>query len=276
MPVPPPAAARRRCRHVPPRRRSGRPRRRGVEPEARPRGRIDAEGPHERLGAVVPGAHGDALRVEEAGDVVRMHPVDVERDDAAAIRPPRPVDGDALETLQRLERVAPQRAVVRPDLVEAHALEVVERGGEPDRLGDGRRARLEPHRDVGVGAAVDLDAPDHLAATEERRQRLEQVGPHPQRADPGRAPDLVARERVGVGAERLDVDRHVRRGLRAVDDEQGTHRVRGVGDGAQRLQRSEHVGDVVGRDDPGPRPDGGDERGQVDATVGVRARRRAP
>ena len=42
----------------------------------------------------------------------------------------------------------------------------------------------------------------------------------PQHADAGRAAHLVAGERDEVGAEGLHVERHVRRRLRGVDDDQ--------------------------------------------------------
>ena len=40
----------------------------------------------QRLGAVVPDAHGDAAVVEELADVVGVHPVDVEARQADALR----------------------------------------------------------------------------------------------------------------------------------------------------------------------------------------------
>ena len=70
---------------------------------------------------------------------------------------------------------------------------------------------------------VELDVEDHAAAAEERRHRLEQVGPAPQDADAGRAHHLVGREGEEVDAELADVDRGVRDELRAVghDDRAG-------------------------------------------------------
>ena len=56
-----------------------------VEVERRPGGGADAEPAHERLGAVVAGAHAHAVLVEHLGDVVR---VDVARS-VNEITPPR-------------------------------------------------------------------------------------------------------------------------------------------------------------------------------------------
>ena len=61
--------------------------------EARPRGRFDAEPAHQRLRAVMAGADGDARVIQYGGDVVRMHPVDVEADDSGAVL--RAIEGDA-------------------------------------------------------------------------------------------------------------------------------------------------------------------------------------
>src|SRR5687767_14604417 len=68
---------------------------RGVDGEAGPQRAADAEPPHERLGAVVSGADGDAPLIEQRRAVVRVDPLDVERYDRALdLRVPRPVDGD--------------------------------------------------------------------------------------------------------------------------------------------------------------------------------------
>ena len=52
---------------------------------------------------------------------------------------------------------------------------IVERGAEPDRLHDGRRAGLEAVRRLGVGDAVDGDRLDHLAAALVGRHGLEML-----------------------------------------------------------------------------------------------------
>src|SRR6478735_1714691 len=56
----------------------------GVEIEARARRRGDAETRHQRLGAVVAGADGDAFPVEDLRDVVRVHTFELEARDAGA------------------------------------------------------------------------------------------------------------------------------------------------------------------------------------------------
>ena len=51
-----------------------------VEVERGPRGRRHAEAAHQRLGAVVAGAHADAVLVEDLGDVVGVDVAEGERD----------------------------------------------------------------------------------------------------------------------------------------------------------------------------------------------------
>ena len=125
--------------------------------------------------------------------------------------------------------------------VHADAREVVDRGAESDHLDDRRRARFELPRDLLRHPAVEADVEDHLAAAEERRHLLEQLFARPQRADAGRAAHLVTGEAEEVAAELGDVGGHVRHELRGVDQAQRAGVVRGIGQLADRRERSEHV-----------------------------------
>ena len=53
-----------------------------IDPEGGARRRREIELVHQRLGAVVAGAHGDIVLIQEAGDVVRMNAVDGKGQDA--------------------------------------------------------------------------------------------------------------------------------------------------------------------------------------------------
>src|SRR5947208_8393627 len=57
-----------------------------VDGEARATRADHAAPAHQRLRAVMAGAHGDTLGVERGGDVVGMPPVDGERDDGGTLR----------------------------------------------------------------------------------------------------------------------------------------------------------------------------------------------
>ena len=78
---------------------------------------------------------------------------------------------------------------------------------------------------------------------------LEQLGPAPERADAARAAHLVGRDGDEVGAERLDVDDPVRRGLRRVDDHDRAALARPRGEALDRVDRAEAVRDEAGGDD---------------------------
>src|SRR6266568_7411134 len=75
-----------------------------VDRKARPERARDAEALHERLGAVVARAHGDAPLVQQRGAVVRVEPLHVERHDRALdLRVARPVDRRASDARERVE-----------------------------------------------------------------------------------------------------------------------------------------------------------------------------
>ena len=96
------------------------------------------------LGAVVAGAHRDGVAVEDLRDVVSVHTLHLEGDDADAVvarrRAEDPEPGDVGEALQR---VGAQLRLVGVGRVEADAFEPLDGRGEADRLGDRRRPGLE-------------------------------------------------------------------------------------------------------------------------------------
>ena len=100
-------------------------------PEGYARGGADAEGGVDRLGAVVPGAHGHAGGVEHLSDVVGVDPLDAEGDD------PEPVGGvrGAQDPHPRhrgepVQGAAGERPLPRVQAVQSQAGEVVG-GGDP-------------------------------------------------------------------------------------------------------------------------------------------------
>jgi hypothetical protein len=101
--------------------------------------------------------------------------------------------------------------------------EVVDRGCRARRPRRHRGARLELPRQLVPRRALEVDRGDHVAARQERLHLLEQLAAAVQHADARRPERLVARPRVEVGADLLDVDPHLRHRLRAVDQR---HRAR--------------------------------------------------
>ena len=133
--------------------------------------------------------------------------------------------------------------------------EVLGRGAKPDRVRDGRGARLELVRDVVELRSAQVDLADHVAAGEERGHGLEQLASRPERARAHRGEHLVPAERVEVGAECLDIHRHVRNGLGAVDQHQRPGRVGHVDHLADRVDRAQRVRHVGEGDELGLQPE---------------------
>ena len=100
------------------------------------------------------------------------------------------------------------------------ALEVVGGHAEPDRGGDVRRARLELPGDVVPVArrrwtSRIISPPARNGGIASSSSRRAQSAPEPIGAE-----HLVAAERVEVAAQLLDVDRDVRHGLGAIDEDE--------------------------------------------------------
>ena len=96
---------------------------------------------------------------------------------------------------------------------------------------------------------------DHRAAALPRRHGIEHLGPPPQRADAGRAVELVRGKDIEIAVQRRHIDRQARHGLAAIEQQLCADGMRQLG-GALRVEhRAEHIGDmgesdqhVVGRE----------------------------
>ena len=153
------------------------------------------------------------------------------------------------------------------DAVEPDAFHIIDGGGQADHTFDVRRAGLETAGRRGISRLLERHRFDHGAAALPRRHGGENLGPRPQHADAGRAIQLVAGQHIEIAIERRHVEREARRGLAAIDHEQCTGGVGGIGDAAHIGNAAEHVGDMGDADQPGFRPDHGDERIFIDAAI---------
>ena len=89
-------------------------------------------------------ANRDAAAIQDGADIVRVHIREVEAHDAATgLEVTRSEYRDIANFVQNIEEVAGEGQLVRVNPVEADAVEIIARGGEADRAGDVRRARLE-------------------------------------------------------------------------------------------------------------------------------------
>src|SRR5439155_1553349 len=164
---------------------------------------------------------------------------------------------DVLKRKSSLERGA------QPEL-----LEVSDRGGQSNRLGDGRGPRLEPPGQVVPLGAVDPHFLDHLAAAATWLEAVENGPPAVHDADAGRAQHLVRREHVEVTSQRGHIDPHVRSRLSPVDDRDRVDRPRPPDDVHDWGDRPQNVGHVGERDHARPRREQTIEGGQVEHAVG--------
>ena len=153
-------------------------------------------------------------------------------------------DAQAGHFRQAGEQVRGQRFLVPAHALHPEGAQVLDRHAQPDRLGDRRGAGLELVRQLVPRGAVEVHRGDHVAAGEERRHLLQQLGAAVQHADPGRPHRLVAGPRVEVGSHRGHVHRHVRHRLRAVHQRHRAGGADACGHLRHGVDRPQHVGDV--------------------------------
>src|SRR5882757_1002840 len=139
-----------------------------VERQRGPHRRLHTEAAQDRLGAVVPGAYRDALAVEFAAHLFGAEPVEHERHDAGLLRR-RPDQAQPGDLPQAGGEVLDQGVLVGRDVRHAEALDVVQRGGQADRVGDVPGTGLEPSRRRLVERAFQGHVGDHVAAALPRR-----------------------------------------------------------------------------------------------------------
>ena len=199
----------------------------------------------QRLGAVVPDAHGDPPVVEELSGVVRMDAGDVE----AREPHPRQIDArtehaHAVDRRQPVDEPLPESGLMGGDPRHPDVVQVANGCGERDRLRNALGAGLEALRRRQVFGLSGGDGGDHRAAGEERGHRLEQFAAPVECTDAGRPEHLVTGEHGEVDIERAHVERQMRGRLTGIQQDE---RADSVGGGDQLLDRvddAEHVGDV--------------------------------
>ena len=196
----------------------------------------------QRLRAVVAGADVHAVGRHDLADIVRVHTVDRERDDAVVVlRLVRAEHVHMRYGQHTCEGVDRQIVLALLDGVEADTLHVLDGSSQTGRAGGIDRTGLEFMRQLGIDGTRARDGFDHLAAREKRRHFLEQVLPAVQPADAHGAKDLVAREGEEIRAQLLYVHRHVRRALRTVHNHDCALFVRHGGDFLHRVLPAENV-----------------------------------
>jgi len=126
------------------------------------------------------------------------------------------------------------------------ALQPAQNGAKADDPNDIERPGLQTRRQLRPGRALEAGAADHVAAAMPGARELEQLAAAVEDADARGTKDLMARERVEIGAEGPDVDAAVGHSLGAIDEHLGAD---GVGhrrhrrDGMAGAEGVAHLGD---------------------------------
>ena len=151
------------------------------------------------------GADGDSRFVEDRAQVVRVYPLEREREDRGPLRcgTNEPDAGDGGKPLSGQGQ---QLGLMRHNGLRAERLHERDRLGEPDRFGDRWRSGLELHWHVGPRGALDGDRTDHPAADLPGRHLFEQLLATIQHADASGSEQLVARESQEVATQGMHVD----------------------------------------------------------------------
>ena len=214
-----------------------------VEVERRPSSGRHSETDAHRVGTVVADPHLHSERVEHLAHVVRVDTSQDERDRAAPVHHRvRPDDPQVRNGGQGVQRVRGELPFVLRHRLHADTGQIVDRCGQAHRLGDRRRARLEPGRRRRVGGPLHRHGLDHRPAAEDRGHRREQVGAPPQHTDAGRATHLVSGEGEEVHAKLSHVHRPVRHRLGGVEHHQRTDLAGSRDDPRGRVHGAEDVG----------------------------------
>ena len=192
----------------------------------------------------------DIVRVKDRAHVVRMAALNIEGHDAAVLRRiVRSVDRDMRVLLHFLKEKRRQSKLLLLNVVEADLADIVDRGPESDSARRVDRPGLEFVRKLRVCRGIARHILDHLSACEERRHLIEQLLFSIENANSHRRKQLMPGKCKEISAELFHIDRHVRRALRAVDDDNRAERMRPVSDLPDRIFRSEHIGDLSDRND---------------------------
>jgi len=196
---------------------------------------------HQRMRAVVAGAHRDAFQIQQRGQIMRVRALDQKRDHRRLVRGFAD-DAQARNLLEPRRGVGQQLLLARGDALHADALEIAHRHAQPGEPGDVGRAGLEASGWVSEGRTLDAHLADHLATAEEWHHIGQDLAPRPQPTGAGRPAHLVPGEGIEIAAQRAHVHGHVRHRLRAIDQQRNAALAAGGGDLGQRIDRAQHVG----------------------------------
>src|SRR5581483_1248622 len=107
------------------------------------------------------------LLIEDGGEVVRVNIAEREGDDTAALAGIGTVDGQARHSLQLLQRIGRDLALVLADEIHTERVQIVNRCSQANRFGDSWSTGLEFPGQIVPGGFAQVDHADHFAASHE-------------------------------------------------------------------------------------------------------------
>ena len=170
---------------------------------------------------MVSDAHGHVHGVHELADVVRMHTVDGECNDADTIDVRvRAEDLNAVDRRDSIEHHGRERVLVGFHAVHAECRQVAQGLGPCGDLCDGLRSCFEALGRSHESRFLHGHPFDHRSARQDRRHRSQQCATPPQGTGTRGPEHLVRRKHRKVHVERGQVERHMRAGLARVKEDQ--------------------------------------------------------
>ncbi len=148
------------------------------------------------------------------------------------------------------ESLVGRLVLVARDIGDAHAIQVIDRRAQTDRISDVVCTGFKALRRRLIERLLEGNVLDHVAYTLPWRHVVQHLGPPIQHADSGWGKDLVSGEDVEVAANRLHIHAHVRNCLRASDQHACAVTMRGLNHLLHRQDRAQRVGDMSDRDQP--------------------------
>ena len=142
---------------------------------------------------------------------------------------------------QTFHRITSKMRIMFENCRAADPLDVINRGGEPDRAGDVRCARLKSVGRFLERAFFQGDADDHLPAAMPWGNGIENIGPPVKRPDASRSAHFVSGESEEIAAQLADIDRQMSYALGRIHQRERADRPRFVTKLGNRIDRSEGI-----------------------------------
>lgn len=135
----------------------------------------DSEAAEDRLSAVMPGSNRDSIAVQIIADLLGAEAIHDKRNDSGLF-PRGANDPEARDLLQCFGGVHEKSMFVTGDVLQPHAIDVINSGAKPHRIGDVPGDGFKSLRSGLIDGLFEGDVLDHVAASLPGRHVLEDFG----------------------------------------------------------------------------------------------------